>query len=233
MAGREHTFLFANLAGFTALTEAHGDDEAAQLAGEFIDAVRVLLGEEGGEEIKCIGDAVMIRSGDAGQAVRLAVRVVGEVGSRHGFPSVRVGMNTGPAVERLGDWFGAAVNVAARVSGAAAGGEVLLTEATRAAAEPMDGIELRPRGRRELRNVGEPVQRYAAAPEFERSPNGMPIDPVCRMAVHPDHSAGALRHEGTRYFFCSLTCASAFASDPARYVAQGPNDSERMGAVDG
>jgi len=35
---------------------------------------------------------------------------------------VRVGMHTGPAVERGGDWFGATVNLAARVSAAAAGG---------------------------------------------------------------------------------------------------------------
>ena len=51
-----------------------------------------------------------------------------------GLPPVRVGVNTGPAVERDGDFFGSTVNLAARLSQAARGGEVLLTEATRAAA---------------------------------------------------------------------------------------------------
>ena len=215
----EHTFLFADLAGFTALTEAHGDEEAADLAGQFVDAIRAVLPEYGGEEVKCIGDAVMIRCPDAGQAVRLGVRVANRLGAHHGFPSVRVGMNTGSAVERQGDWFGGTVNVAARVSGAAAGGEVLLTEATRLAAGPLEQIHLQPRGRRPLKNLAEPVRLYSAVAEGERSAAGMPIDPVCRMAVDPDHSAGTLRHDGTRYLFCSLACASAFANDPDRYAA--------------
>jgi class 3 adenylate cyclase len=41
--GRTQTFLFADLAGFTALTEAHGDEEAAELASDFFDQVRQLL----------------------------------------------------------------------------------------------------------------------------------------------------------------------------------------------
>lgn len=218
MAATEHTFLFADLAGFTALTEVHGDEEAADLAGEFAATIRAMLPEYGAEEVKCIGDAVMIRCPDASRAVRLGVRMVAELGSRPGLPSVRVGMNTGPAVERDGDWFGAAVNLAARVSGAAVGGEVLLTEETRLAAGRVGSIELLPRGRRELRNVAEPVQLYAAAEVGGRSGADLPIDPVCRMAVDPEHSAGMLRHQGARFFFCSLACAAAFATEPHRYA---------------
>jgi adenylate cyclase len=217
---QEHTFLFADLAGFTALTEAHGDEEAADLAGEFVAAIREALPEYEAEEVKCIGDAVMVHCRSAGQAVRLGVRVAGELGARPGFPSVRVGIDTGSAVERGGDWFGGTVNVAARVSGAAAGGEVLLTEATRLAAGPLAGIHIQARGRRLLKNLAEPVQLHAAAAEAKRSDDGLPIDPVCRMTVDPDHSAGTLRHAGARYFFCSLACASAFASEPDRYAVR-------------
>jgi class 3 adenylate cyclase len=64
----------------------------------------------------------------------------------NGFPLVRVGMHTGPAVGRDGDWFGATVNLAARVSAAAAGGEALLTATTRTAAGEVAGVELRERG---------------------------------------------------------------------------------------
>jgi hypothetical protein len=103
-----HTFLFADLAGFTAMTEAHGDEEAADLAGEFCRAVRALLADHRAEEVKTIGDAMMIRAEDPSQAVELGLRIVEEVGAQHGFPAVRVGINTGPAVERDGDWFGRA-----------------------------------------------------------------------------------------------------------------------------
>lgn len=66
----EHTFFFADLAGFTALTEAMGDESAAGLAGEFCGAVNDEAPDYDAEEIKRIGDAVLIRGADAAQAVR-------------------------------------------------------------------------------------------------------------------------------------------------------------------
>ena len=211
------TFLFADLSGFTALTEAHGDEQAADLVGGFCVAVRRLLAAHQAQEVKTIGDALMLRSADAAAAIRLGLCIVHDVGTQHGFPLVRVGMHTGPAVEREGDWFGATVNLAARVSAAAAGGEALLT-ATSDAAGQLAGMELRERGRWTFRNVTEPVQVYAAVRHGARSAAGLPIDPVCRMAVDPWHSAGRLTHEGVEYCFCSLGCAGAFAQDPTRYT---------------
>jgi adenylate cyclase len=211
------TFLFADLSGFTALTEAHGDEQAADLVDGFCVAVRQLLAAHQAQEVKTIGDALMLRTGDAAAAIRLCI--VLDVGAQHGFPLVRVGMHTGPAVERGGDWFGATVNLAARVSAAASGGDALLTAATMAAAGDVEGVELRERGRWTFRNVTEPVQVYAAVRHGAQSAAGLPIDPVCRMAVDPWHSAGRLTHEGVEYCFCSLGCAGTFAQHPARYTA--------------
>lgn len=212
------TFLFADLSGFTALTEAHGDEQAADLVGGFCVAVRRLLAAHQAQEVKTIGDALMLRTGDAAAAIRLGLCIVHDVGAQHGFPLVRVGMHTGPAVEREGDWFGATVNLAARVSGAASGGEALLTAATRTAAGELEEVELRERGRWAFRNVSAPVQVYAAVRQGERSSAGLPVDPVCRMAVDPWHSAGRLTHEGVEYRFCSLGCAGTFAQDPHSYT---------------
>jgi adenylate cyclase len=214
---REQTFLFADLSGFTALTEVHGDEQAADLVAGFGAAVRALLPEHGAEHVKSIGDALMIRCQGAAQAIRLAVRIVSEVGRQHGFPIIRVGMHSGPAAERDGDWFGATVNLAARISGVAGGDEVLLSDATRERAGALEGIALRERGRHTLRNVAEPVLLFEAVREAQRSPAGLPIDPVCRMAVDPDHAAGSLQHNGVRYHFCSLECAQTFAAHPGRY----------------
>jgi adenylate cyclase len=213
------TFLFADLSGFTALTEAHGDEQAADLVGGFCVAVRRLLTEHRAQEVKTIGDALMLRSGDAGAAIRLGLCIVHDVGAQHGFPLVRVGMHTGPAVERGGDWFGATVNLAARLSAAASGGEALLTATTRDAAGELAGMELRERGRWTFRNVTEPMPVYAAVRQGAQSAAGLPIDPVCRMAVDPWHSAGRLTHQGVEYCFCSLGCAGAFAQHPAIYTA--------------
>jgi adenylate cyclase len=136
MQAADQTLLFADLAGFTAMTEAHGDELAADAVADFCAGVRELLPEFDGEEIKSIGDAVMVRVPAAGPAVALAVRLISEVGSQHGSLGVRVGAHTGPAVHRNGDWFGAAVNLAARVAAAAERGEILMTHATHAAAKP-------------------------------------------------------------------------------------------------
>ncbi len=110
------TFLFADIAGYTALTEAHGDDEAAELARAFCRAVSDAAAARGGEVVKTIGDAVMVRHDLSAEAVALGLAAAHEVMAGHGFPAVRVGMHHGPAVERDGDWFGATVNLAARVA---------------------------------------------------------------------------------------------------------------------
>jgi adenylate cyclase len=229
VAEDQHTFLFADLSGFTALTEVHGDEDAADLAAGFLDEVRSLLPEHHAEEVKTIGDAMMIRCDAVNEAIGLGLRIVQGVGERHGFPSVRAGLHTGPAVERDGDWFGATVNLAARISAAASGGEVLMSGVTAAAAGaprggPVDDVPphrevvLRPRGRRELRNVGEPVDLFEATCELSRSRDGLPIDPVCRMAVDPAKAAGTLMYEGVTYSFCSLECARKFTAEPERYA---------------
>jgi adenylate cyclase len=82
----------------------------------------------------------------------------------------------------------------------------------------VEGVELRERGRWSFRNVGGLMTMYAAVRQGAHSDSGLPIDPVCRMAVGPWHGAGRLAYEGVEYCFCSLGCAGAFAQDPRRYT---------------
>jgi class 3 adenylate cyclase len=213
-----HTFVFADLAGFTALTEAHGDEQAADLVVEFSESVKDLLVEYRAEQVKTIGDAVMMRGANADHAVELALHIVNDIGSRHGFPIIRAGMHSGPAVERAGDWFGTTVNAAARVSGAASGGEVLLTEATRQLSGEMENVVFHDRGRRSFKNMSTPLALYSATWQSQRTDAGLAIDPVCRMAVDERSGAGTLAYEGVEYHFCSLDCAGKFAAEPDRYV---------------
>jgi adenylate cyclase len=211
------TFIFADIAGFTALTEAHGDEEAVALIGRFSDAVAAELPAVGGEHVKTIGDAVMLRVPEPAAAIRLALRIVGGGIGEHGVPAVRVGLHHGSAVERQGDYFGAAVNLAARVSALAAGGEVLVSGQTAALVPDLEGVVYESRGRHVLRNVREPVEIFAAL-EVGRNADRLPVDPVCHMAVDPERAPGRLLHDGHAYFFCSLACAGEFARRPERFV---------------
>ena len=219
-SGEQQTFVFADLAGFTALTEVHGDEHAADVVDVFCRATRDLLPAYGAEQIKTIGDAVMLRVNDASDALRLAVRIVDEVGAQHGFPTVRVGVHTGPAVRRGDDWFGATVNLAARVTDAAGGGEILATKATREAMRT-PGTELRSVGDRRFKNVAELVELFAVVRQGEQTDAGMPVDPVCRMALRRDLTDDHLVHRGVEYHFCSAECRQRFAADPRRYARRG------------
>lgn len=210
------TFLFADLAGFTAMTEVHGDDLAADLAADFGADVQRVLPPAGARIVKSIGDAVFVCFESPAEAVRAGLRIVSSAGGRHGLPVVRVGMHAGPAVQRGGDYFGGAVNLAARVAGIARGGEVLLTQDTLDAVERLDGVSFRSRGPQLFRNLRTQVEIHAATSRDAASPT-LPIDPVCHMAVDP---ALALSREldGTTFMFCDEACAAEFAASPESFL---------------
>jgi adenylate cyclase len=154
----QHTFIFTDLVGFTTLTAERGDDHGADVALAFYARVRALLADHGAEEVKTIGDAMMLRCTDPGAAVELALRIVRSTGAPPALPPVRVGLHTGPAVCREGDWYGTTVNVAARLCSAAGGGEVLVSEDTRGAAERLcAAIELGERRLHWLKNLSRPI----------------------------------------------------------------------------
>lgn len=155
----EHTFLFTDLVGYTALTEEHGDDRAAEVATLFTARVRALAAAHRAEAVKALGDGMMVRCEDPALAMRLGLAIVGEARATPGLPAVRVGMHTGSAVQRDGDWYGAAVNVASRLCSAAGGDEVLVSEATcQAAGRRAPGIALGDERLHWLRNVRDPVR---------------------------------------------------------------------------
>ena len=218
MSNVSTTFVFADIAGFTALTETHGDEEAAALVRDFCRSVSKELPASGGTQVKTIGDALMLSVPEPADAVLLGLRITHELMHGHGAPAVRVGLHHGTAVEQDGDFFGAAVNLAARVSAEAGGGEVLLTGHTVAHAPQDDGVVYEARGRRALRNVREPVELFAAVRAGAFRHGTLPCDPVCRMAVDPERAAGRLVYEDTAYFFCTLACAGEFAREPDRFV---------------
>jgi class 3 adenylate cyclase len=164
MAAGMHTFLFTDLVGFTALTAERGDDHAADVALDFSLRARELAQAREAEVVKTLGDGLMVRCPDPTEAVHLGLEIVEGLADVPGFPAIRAGMHTGPAVERQGDWYGATVNVASRLCSAAGGGEVLVSEATAHAAPSLREVRLGERRLHWLKNVTEPVAAHPAAP---------------------------------------------------------------------
>jgi adenylate cyclase len=206
----EGTFAFVDMAGFTALTEAQGDEDAADLATMFAEITRAALAP-GDRLIKTIGDAVLITSPDAAAGLSLVERLLTEAATEPRLPTLRAGLHHGDAVERDGDVFGAAVNLAARVAAEAHPAEVLGTAPIAEAARDL-GIPVVEIGEVALKNVRRLTYVYSMA--LMLGVTDTPIDPVCRNHVDRRTAAGRLRYLNKEYWFCSLTCAAAFASNP-------------------
>jgi adenylate cyclase len=211
---QQRTFAFVDLAGFTALTEVHGDEEAVQQIDRFVDLTRASLGS-GDQLVKCMGDAVMLCFDAPDAALACVVRLLNGCQHLESFPMPRAGLHHGPAIERNDDWFGATVNLAARVASQAHGGQTLgttpIARAARSQAIPVTEL-----GCFTLRNVAQRVELYElglVAPIEATS-----LDPVCRMQVRHSNAAGHLRHDARAWWFCSLVCARAFAEDPDLYT---------------
>jgi class 3 adenylate cyclase len=116
-------------------------------------------------------------------------------------PALHVGMHCGPAIYRAGDYIGATVNVASRVTSQATAGETLMTEAV--AARAGDGIAVEPAGVRLLRGMEQPLARHRLAHTEKKQ------DPVCgkRVSAPP---AARLQQDGDELWFCSKDCLRAY-----------------------
>lgn len=212
---QESTVVFVDLAGFTALTEAHGDHQAADLAERFTDLARGALAPSD-RFIKSIGDAVMFTSTRPEFALEALKRLMTECHSTTAFPISRAGLHHGPVVERGGDVFGASVNLAARVAGQASGDQVLGTSVVAQAAHET-GFLVSSVGSARLRNIASPIELFEIELDDTHASSHI-VDPVCRMRIEPALAVGSLRHDGLEWWFCSMECAKAFASAPDNFA---------------
>lgn len=210
------TFLFADLAGFTALTETHGDEDAAEVAAQFYQLAQTSLKGEA-RLIKTIGDAVMIVADQAPAAVETALQLVAAIRRTTGFPAVRAGLHSGSTVVRSGDYFGATVNLAARVAAYARSDQILCTEAVVEPLRRLNVAVIHSVGSVNFKNIERSVALFELE-DAQRHQAHSEIDPVCRMGLDPDTAPAQLPFRDHRYHFCSFACAQKFAQDPEAYA---------------
>jgi adenylate cyclase len=148
---------FADLAGYTRLTEEAGEEEALDVVERFVESVEETLPDEA-RVVKTIGDEVMVVGADPATLVDWAVGF--QELNAGGRPLPRIGVHAGETLYRDGDYYGRAVNLAARVGARAAGGEVLVTDPVVAAA----GVHLafEPIGEVKLKGFSQATELYLA-----------------------------------------------------------------------
>jgi adenylate cyclase len=151
---------FADLAGYTKLTEEQGEAEAVGAVEQFVEVVEQTLPIDA-RVIKTLGDEVMIVGADASALTVWAVALAGVLPA--GSPPPRIGIHSGAALYRDGDYYGREVNRAARVVARASGGEVLVTRPVVDATNRQDGLEFELIGEVVLKGFNEPTELYNAS----------------------------------------------------------------------
>ncbi|MDX6661172.1 MAG: adenylate cyclase [Solirubrobacteraceae bacterium] len=147
---------FADLAGYTRLTEEEGEEQALGAVERFVDAVENTLPDDA-RVVKTIGDEVMVVGSDPVALTDWAVGFQTLIDER---PLPRVGIHYGETLYRDGDYYGREVNLAARVAARAAGGEVLVTRPV--VDNAGSHLEFEPIGEVRLKGFREPTALFLA-----------------------------------------------------------------------
>jgi class 3 adenylate cyclase len=157
--------LFADIVDSTALTERLGDAAFRAKARDLDAALRSVIREHSGTPIegKLLGDGVLAVFTSGRQAIEAAL-ACGQAGNHAGLP-LHLGLHAGDVIREDNNVYGGAVNIASRISGVSAPGEVLVSETVRSLARTSAGVRFEDRGEQALKGVGEPVRVWAVVIE--------------------------------------------------------------------
>jgi sigma-B regulation protein RsbU (phosphoserine phosphatase) len=153
-ADRAAAVIFADLVGFTTLSQQLEDDDLAVLVTRFQSLAFDLVAASGGRVVKTLGDEVMVVCEDVDAAIGVATALAKAYADDELLPDVRVGMAYGPVLRVQGDYFGPTVNLASRLVGIAGPGAVIISDDARRALgteSQFQPTELRPR---RLKDIG-------------------------------------------------------------------------------
>jgi len=193
-------FLIADLSGYTALTEAHGNVSAAQVVSRYLEIVKEAL-NPGARLVERVGDEVLIVADHAESAVRTAIRLRDTIDHEPLFPTMHAGIHAGRVLEQDGHYYGRALNLASRVAAHARGNQILCTEQVVALASDLKDVEYRSLGPVHFKNITDPVAIYGVVARYESVEDSF-IDPVCRMQVRQDTAPSRLPFGG-KIYLCS------------------------------
>ena len=161
-AAREVTVAFADLVGFTRLGEELHPAALERVAARLTELAQTATTPPV-RLVKSIGDAVMLVSPAPGPLIETMLRLSALADAEgQGFPQLRIGVASGQAMTRGGDWYGRPVNLASRLTAIARGGSVLTTSDVRDTL--LDEFQWSTAGPRRIRGVQGTVPVYRARP---------------------------------------------------------------------
>ena len=173
------TLLFTDLVGSTELFQRLGDEGGGALLRTYFSVLREATAMHGGQEVKTLGDGMMIAFETAEDAFECAVSIQRTLELRNQTGAaelgVRIGVNTGEVIREEGDYFGMAVVLAKRLCDRASGGQILVSERAHGA----DAARVRPvrdLGVLSLKGVADPVRVFELSwQEARERPDAMGV----------------------------------------------------------
>jgi adenylate cyclase len=152
--------VFADLSGYTRLTEESGDETAANVSTTLAQLVSEIAARHRGVVVKMLGDGVHFHFSDPGDAVLASLALI-EIVRPHGLPPAHVGVEAGPMIYDEGDYFGRSVNMAARLASQAGADQVFVGEGLVSSVTP-SGFRLIEAGVYNLKGFSRPVTIHQA-----------------------------------------------------------------------
>lgn len=194
--GGIQTFLIADVRGYTRFTEEHGDHAAALLTRRFSEITTGVLQARGGTLVELRGDEALAvfdtARGAIGAAVELQRQLTDATFSDDSLPlPVGIGVDVGEAVAVAEGYRGGALNLAARLCGMAAAGEILATQEVVHLAGRIPDVIYEERGAFQLKNLSKPVEVVRIAPTSDDpaerfAGRSAPAKPKLRVAIADD-----------------------------------------------
>jgi class 3 adenylate cyclase len=153
--------LFTDIVASTALTERMGDAAFRDASRALDEQLRTAIRGAGGTPVdgKVLGDGVMATFPSASQAIAAALRC-SDVSARSEL-QLHLGIHAGDVIREPDNVYGGAVNIASRICGLSAPGEILVSDVVRGMARSSAGVEFDDRGDQEMKGVGDAVRVYA------------------------------------------------------------------------
>lgn len=208
------TFAFVDLSGFTALTEAEGDERAVSVLSVFRSTLREICSRRAVRIAKWLGDGAMLVSVESKPLVAAALELKFTADSSPEPVTIKCGITIGPVILLEGDdYIGHAVNVASRLCDMAAGHEVLALSdlvselPTWGTAEPADEVS--------IRGLEQPISVVRLGLHQPAQGTANP-DPICHIPLTEDTAFERRRDaNGQTLLFCSDSCLETWVERPA------------------
>lgn len=205
----------ADLTGYTAMTEVHGAESALTIVTKYLQlADKAMYGSAHLQER--VGDQLMIVSPQPVDIAITAIELMKLCAAEPEFLQLHAGVHHGTVLHNNGSYFGAALNLTARIASGAPKGKVMCSADFMEQVAPYGNFLFEHLKEVKFKNIMNPVTVGELVINKHDDAGNMHVDPVCHMLVHEVNIFNYTR-DGQTHHFCSEQCLEIFINNPGTY----------------